>query len=312
MPFQFRHMRGMVQRPWFAQGLQRATYEGLWRDLFFKFTQNTPIQIEWKGESAEDSRELSIFYNPQSEQPLFVGFSEKKDSAGQKLDPSFFVPITFKTVIGGRTYELPVKMDQNGQLTLDGSQPQARISIFPSTYFANPPDTAAQFSNLRVRKEEGKLVNALTTIFPNIRDIGPEIVQGTGMGEMYCEVPGMPEKVPLALVSNGINRLLSILLYIANQPKGVVLVDEIENGIHHSKLREMWEAVLKFRQEYDVQLFISTHCLECLNALKPALRGNPNDFRLLHAQTLSDGSHTVSISKGADFEAALEEGIDPR
>jgi len=205
-------------------------------------------------------------------------------------------------------------MASNGQLTLAGTQPVARVSYFPANFVPNPGEIAGLFSNIRVRKEDKKLSDALHDLFPNITELSPEqIFPSGGMSEMYCSVPGISEKVPLALVSNGINRILHMLLYIANQPKGVVLVDEIENGLHHSKLGQLWEAVLHFRKEYDVQLFISTHCMECLNALKPFLTPEKSaDFRLIRLEESEDGTHTARIFSGGDFEAALETGSDFR
>jgi AAA15 family ATPase/GTPase len=309
MPFRFRQIRGVALRPVMPQ---RSAYENLWKDLFFRFSQNVLIQISLKG-TQENTRELQIYYKPQTEQPLFVGFQpEKPQEPIKPLDTSIIVPIVFKTFAHGQTYEVPVKMDANGQLSLVGTQPVAKTAYFPANFVANPSEIAGMFSQLRVRKEDEKLSNVLKEIFPNITDLSAEQVF-QGITEMYCSVPGMPEKVPLALVSNGINRILHILLFIAQVPNGVVLVDEIENGLHHSKLLQLWQAVLRLREEYNVQLFISTHCMECLDALKPLLtEENMDQFRMIRLEELESGNHTARIFQGKDFRSALNTGVDPR
>ena len=43
-----------------------------------------------------------------------------------------------------------------------------------------------------------------------------------------------------------------------------LLVDEIENGIHHSVMEKVWKAVGAFARSYDVQLFATTHSRECV------------------------------------------------
>jgi len=56
-----------------------------------------------------------------------------------------------------------------------------------------------------------------------------------------------------------------------------------------------------------VQLFISTHGIECLDALKPLLtEENLGHFRLIRMEELKPGIHTARIFKGEDFQAALE------
>src|ERR1700733_8142302 len=173
MPFRFRQMRGVAMRPIMAN---KSAYENLWKDLFFRLSQNVPIQISLKG-TKENSRELKIYYKPQTEQPLFVGFEAGKPQQPLDIkssDSSIIVPIVFETVAHGQTYELPVKMAPNGQLSLAGTQPVGKISYFPANFVADPSEIAGMFSNIRVRKEDVKLSNVLKEIFPNISELSAE------------------------------------------------------------------------------------------------------------------------------------------
>ena len=49
-----------------------------------------------------------------------------------------------------------------------------------------------------------------------------------------------------------------------------MLIDEIENGIHHSKLKNIWKAIIEIVKEEKIQLFITTHDKESIEALKSA------------------------------------------
>lgn len=142
-------------------------------------------------------------------------------------------------------------------------------------------------------------------MFPNISDLSVFQV-GYGGLSIYCTVPGLSEKLPVGLVSSGIHKLLAILLGIASNQNGAVLIDEIENGFHYSVLPKVWEAILEFRNEYNVQLFISSHSKECLASLGIFVKEAPDKFRLLRTESPQDGSHTVRVFSGGDFEAALE------
>ena len=113
-------------------------------------------------------------------------------------------------------------------------------------------------------------------------------------------------------MSTGIHRFLAVLISIASTANGIILVDEIENGIFHENLEKAWRGIFRFCKQYNVQLFASTHSKECLEALEPFLAEDQNDFRLLRTEALEDGSHTVRVFKGKDFESALRTGVDPR
>ena len=44
-------------------------------------------------------------------------------------------------------------------------------------------------------------------------------------------------------LGDGINKLFNIVLVLLACPKSVVLIDEIENGLHHSRLFDVWKYV---------------------------------------------------------------------
>ena len=53
-----------------------------------------------------------------------------------------------------------------------------------------------------------------------------------------------------------------------------LMIDEIDAGIHYSRMEEMWRAVLLASDENQVQLFTTTHSKECLDALRNVLESN--------------------------------------
>jgi ABC-type ATPase with predicted acetyltransferase domain len=41
---------------------------------------------------------------------------------------------------------------------------------------------------------------------------------------------------------------------IGNAPNGVVLVDEIENGLHHSVVQKVWRAIAEAARQFNISL----------------------------------------------------------
>lgn len=60
---------------------------------------------------------------------------------------------------------------------------------------------------------------------------------------------------------------------------GILVIDEVDNGLYHKSMSTLWVALLKAARQLDVQLFISTHSLDSLNALNDALDNSCKDFQ---------------------------------
>ncbi len=306
--FRLRDHRGLMQAPLIPV---KPVYEALWRDLFFRFSQNCTITIALKG-TPENSRTLRIFYNSQTEAPLLIGFETKGGGAIQKTESSTITPLTFETEVLGRNYSNSAVFSTGAPmvgLTITGNQPPMGQMAFLPTLAAY--NLAQQFSDIDVKNQKGRLVTAIKKVFPVIEDLSLQST-AAGISDLYCTIAELPEKIPVALLSTGIHRYLAILITIATQPNGVILVDEIENGIFHESLEKAWRGIFQFCELYNVQLFASTHSKECLETLAPFLAENASEFRLLRTEAIEGGGHAVKMFNGKDFRSALKTGVDPR
>ncbi|MEY4902400.1 MAG: hypothetical protein RLZZ292_215 [Bacteroidota bacterium] len=81
-----------------------------------------------------------------------------------------------------------------------------------------------------------------------------------------AKVRGNAERVPLQSMGDGINRVLSIALGLVNAEGGYLLIDEFENGLHHSIQEKLWEVIFKIATELNIQVFATTHSNDCVSA----------------------------------------------
>ncbi|MBE3123756.1 MAG: ATP-binding protein [Planctomycetes bacterium] len=107
--------------------------------------------------------------------------------------------------------------------------------------------------------------------FPHLRGLSliPDVDQKL---VLYADV-GLAKKVPVGWAGEGLSRLLSIYLAMADARDGVVLVDEIGSGIHYSALPKVWRGVAEAADKYQCQVFATTHSYECIQAAKDGLAG---------------------------------------
>ena len=98
-----------------------------------------------------------------------------------------------------------------------------------------------------------------------------------------------------------------IVLAAASVPDGVVLVDEIENGLHHSVLSDVWRVIATVAEQFNVQIFATTHSCECVEAAHEAL--GAGGFRL-HRLEVVDGA-TRCVTYGHDaMDGAIRHNLE--
>lgn len=299
LALRLRFFRGM------GQGLQltidRRSYESLWRDLFFSLDHSRTISAEIVGSPA-NTRSLTIVYKDQASLTLPLG--------KQMIDSALIIPIVFEWRDSkGESHPVEVKITEQG-LSIGTSIETVQCAFFSTAApAANPVENASRFSELSKQNKLNAVIEAVRSEFPSILDLSLEINAGINM--IYATVDSLQEKVPVGMVSGGVNKLLNLLLAVASYPQGVVLVDEIENGFYHDRLPKIWSALMKFCKRYDTQLFASTHSLECLRAVLPSIRDNGDGFCVIRTEKENEQC-TARLFGGRQLESAIEQEVEVR
>ena len=115
-------------------------------------------------------------------------------------------------------------------------------------------------------------------------------------------------------MGEGFNRLANLTLSIANSENGVVLIDEIENGLHYSVHVDVWKAIANAAREFKVQVFATTHSLEMIRAAHQAFKDDePYDFRL-HRLYRSQKTNQIDVAtfKEDNIETAIDMNLELR
>ncbi len=78
---------------------------------------------------------------------------------------------------------------------------------------------------------------------------------------------GRRERVPLGSHGDGMHRLLALSLALIQAADGVLLIDEIDTGLHWTVLEDMWRLVIETARKSSMQVFATTHSYDCIRAL---------------------------------------------
>ena len=179
-------------------------------------------------------------------------------------------------------------------------------ATFVHAHGGNPSRDATRLGNLRRRKRGEFLVNALKTMEPRLRALEENSVTGYPM--IWGDI-GLPELVPLSMMGEGMTRVTRILLGISDVAGGIILIDEIENGIHYSVLHKVWSAIADAAERAQVQVFATTHSFECMAAAHQAL----GDKLMVHRieQDKEGKNHCVTLEEEG-IAAAVRHGFEVR
>jgi len=161
----------------------------------------------------------------------------------------------------------------NQQIPGDYSENQYAVFVSPDK---NDMGVLNRYSEVIKRKAGDSILKSLQGFGNNI-----ESIQLLPDG-IYFDIKGIDELVPSNILGDGIRRFLNIATAVAERQDSVVCIDEIENGLHYSAYKLLWESLITFSKLYNVQLFISTHNIETLTCLKNLLENEDhNDMREL-------------------------------
>lgn len=66
-------------------------------------------------------------------------------------------------------------------------------------------------------------------------------------------------RVPLKSLGDGVTRFFGIAAALVKSRNGLLLIDEVENGIHHSVHERLWKMILEAAHKYNIQVVATTH-----------------------------------------------------
>lgn len=142
------------------------------------------------------------------------------------------------------------------------------------------------YGELVKKKKQEQILRYLRIIEPGLRSLDTIL---TSTGAMLYGDLGREQQLPIYALGDGIGRLLAISLSFATLAEGILLIDEVENGIYYKSMPKAWEIIRKMAIDYDVQVFATTHSHECICAAHEAFKNvKPKNFKFFRLDRRDD------------------------
>ena len=125
--------------------------------------------------------------------------------------------------------------------------------------------------------EEQGITAAMESVLNHgMQDIILTAVDGTPTGRIAkVKISSHKERVPLYSLGGGAIRLFLTVLALTNSKDGFLLIDEAENGLHHSIHSDFWRLVFRQAALHNVQVLATTHSEDCIRGFAEAANENP-------------------------------------
>jgi Predicted ATPase len=319
-----------------------AAPQVLW-ELLVARDEHRRITSEEVGPSGSDAPALlSLFYGRKSAsditQPIRIGperqkleislewFHEVMDSeVGRRLEPAqsslFEMSPDLVPALAIRLGDISrrLRLDRSFDIYRrryyvrpDSSPESSEPCVFVGSGALNAGHLARMWDRIVLGDLEAEVTSALAIMTPRIERIS--FVEGGHERERTprAKVTGVGQPVPLKSLGEGVNRLFGMVLALVNAKDGMLLVDEIENGIHHTIQGDLWRLMIALAERLNVQVFATTHSTDCVKAFQRATRDRNDVVGVLTRLEFSNGSVQASQFDEEELTIATREGIEVR
>ncbi len=181
----------------------------------------------------------------------------------------------------------------------------------------NNNDLSRYWDSVALTDDEERAVNALRMVFGkqivDMAVIGDHQAIGRTIGQRaMVRIKEHERPIPLKSLGDGALRLFGVALALANSRGGFLLIDEAENGIHHSLQRDYWRMVLQTAHENKVQVLATTHSWDCVTGFAQAATELEDVEGVLVRLSRSNGELRAIEYPEEELAIAAEQGIEVR
>ena len=213
----------------------------------------------------------------------------------------------------GVTYNFPIErlLDKNYNPYL--TSPDTIHSPYVKTSGWQTSALSQTYDKVALKPEEDDVLNALRIIDPQIERVGFVGEEGGERKRVpIVRMRNMDAPVPLRSLGEGMYRLFGIALALTAARDGILLIDEVETGLHYSVMPEVWKLIFQVAERLNVQVFATTHSWDCIEAFQQAAAEDHHEEALLIRLREKNGKVATTIFDERDLAIVTRELIEVR
>lgn len=170
-------------------------------------------------------------------------------------------------------------------------------------------------ANLSSNIEEIIQKNKKNRLVDIIKSFNGEVVNIEFINDrVFVQLSDIDKLIPISFIGDGLQHFIGICAAVINPENKVVLIDEIDNGLHYTVLKQLWKSLIELSIENDTQLFITTHNEEVLRTLAMVLEEDNDaiDLSVFSIQMTERAGLKAYKYPPQALRGAIEKGIEIR
>jgi AAA15 family ATPase/GTPase len=199
------------------------------------------------------------------------------------------------------------------QKVLYSDSAKVPIIFYGKGYDSDLIDTYSEYITADPEMEDDFIDNLKSTFIPNlerIRIIGEEI-------KIYenNKITGLKKSIPLHQYGEGVKKLFRVLVMLEIHKGKILLIDEVDAGIHYSKFKEFWKMVITIAMRNNTQVIATTHNEECMEYFADVISELGNEYeseaRIVQMKNVGENLKIRSYNYES-FNRSLENDLELR
>lgn len=171
---------------------------------------------------------------------------------------------------------------------------------------------ASLFESMELTSEGDRVLEILRLIRPEVERLASQGSREPARPRVMAKLKGIDSPIPLRSMGEGIVHLLGLAVGLISAKNGLLLIDEIENGIYYDLFPDLWKSIMRSAQKNNVQVIVATHSSDSINGFAQAASELKDiDGRLIRINRDKEKAWAVSYSKEQAL-TATEKGIEVR
>jgi AAA15 family ATPase/GTPase len=295
-----------------------------WRAYFNDFDTNKKIELEAQNEVLKKVNINPIYSsekhvvdkaNVQSSSEIEeningfnIEFGVNKEKYSTKIELALQMPIPV------RQNEAEFLLNMTPVMMQLKSQPDKNYTektvgnYFNSATIGNNNEIGAKFDAVNEKFGKKAIIDFLKEMGVSITDI-----ELSSSRRLMVRDERFSRRISFNTYGDGILHSFNIFLSIMSGNDGVILIDEIENGLYWTKQKVLWRAINKIANEKGQQIFATTHSREMLKHLYEVAKedGFVDKVNLFRLEKKNNNISIISYDR-EELEYALSGNIEVR
>ncbi|MGH9822065.1 MAG: AAA family ATPase [Blastocatellia bacterium] len=175
-------------------------------------------------------------------------------------------------------------------------------------------DLGSLWDRVALTPSESLVLRALNFLDPDIERIAAQSnPRYYGQrGGFIIKRKGFEQPIPIGSMGDGMWRMMAMAIAITQARGGVLLVDEIDTGLHYTVMSDMWRLIFGAALELDVQVFATTHSYDCIQSLASVCVSQDNAGSIVTLQRIEPGKPRAIPYSESEIRVAAKENIEVR